>query len=68
MIKAISLAILAGGLLLIIFGVNALNSFSSDVSRVLTGAPTEHSIWLLVGGLVMGVAGLLGLLSGPEKG
>ena len=34
--KIISLALLVGGVVLIIVGVNATNSFSSDVSRFFT--------------------------------
>ena len=59
--KPLSLALLAGGILLIIFGVNASNSLGSDVSRFFTGSPTDKAIWMLVGGVVATVAGLLGL-------
>ena len=62
-IKAAALALLAGGILLTIFGVNAMNSASSDLSRFFTGAPTDRTTWMLVGGIVMLVAGLAGLLS-----
>ena len=63
MIKAAALALLAGGILLTIFGVSAMNSASSDLSRFFTGAPTDRAIWMLVGGIVMLVAGLAGLMS-----
>jgi len=66
MTKAISLAILAGGLLLLIFGINAYNSSSSDISRLFTGSATDHSIWLLVGGAAVTVLGLVGLLRGSK--
>ena len=60
--KAISLALLAGGILLLIFGVNAYDSTSSDISRFFTGSATDKSIWMLVGGAVVTVLGLVGLL------
>ena len=63
MIKAAALALLAGGILLTIFGVTAMNSASSDLSRFFTGAPTDRAVWMLVGGIVMLVAGLAGLMS-----
>ena len=63
MIKAAALALLAGGILLTIFGVSAMNSASSDLSRFFTGAPTDRAVWMLVGGIVMLVAGLAGLMS-----
>jgi len=61
-IKAAALALLAGGIALTIFGVNAMNSANSDLSRLFTGAPTDRALWMLVGGIVMLVAGLAGLL------
>ena len=64
--KAVSLAILAGGILLIIFGVSATKSFSSDISRFFTGSPTDKAIWMLVGGAVATVIGLVGLLRWPK--
>jgi hypothetical protein len=65
--KAISLAILAGGILLLIFGISASNSVSSDISRVFTDAPTDKAIWMLVGGVVVTVIGLAGLLRGSKS-
>lgn len=65
--KIVALALFAGGILLTIFGVSAMNSASSDLSRFFTGAPTDRAIWMLVGGIVMLVAGLAGLLSVSRK-
>lgn len=59
--KALALGLLAVGILLIILGVNASNSFSSDVSRFFTGSPTDKTVWLLIGGIIAVVAGLVGL-------
>jgi len=67
MFKAVALALLAGGVLLLVFGVNAMNSPGSDLSRFFTGAPTDRATWLLVGGVAMIVAGLAGLLPGLRK-
>jgi hypothetical protein len=57
--KAISLALLAVGIIFIVFGINASQSISSDVSRLFTGSPTDKTIWLFVGGAVALVAGLV---------
>jgi hypothetical protein len=65
--KAISLAILAGGILLLVFGVSASNSVSSDISRVFTDAPTDKAIWMLVGGVAVTIIGLVGLLRGSRS-
>ncbi len=62
--KLISAALLAAGVVLLIFGFNASNSLGSDISRVFTGSPTDRAVWMLVGGAVLSVAGLVGLLRG----
>ena len=64
--KAMSVALLVVGILLIIWGVSALESFSSDVSRFFTGSPTNKAVWLMIGGIVAGIVGLFGLLRGPK--
>ncbi len=66
--KVVSLAILAGGILLIIFGISATKSFSSDISRFFTGSPTDKAIWMLVGGAVATVIGLVGLMRWSKEG
>ena len=55
--KVIGLALLGVGIALIIWGVNATDSFSSDVSRFFTGKPTDKSMWLLIGGIASTIAG-----------
>lgn len=62
--KAVSLALLAGGILLLIFGVSATRSFSSDISRFFTGSPTDKAIWMLIGGAVLSIVGVVGLFRG----
>jgi len=64
--KAISLAVLAAGILLLIFGITAYNSTGSDISRFFSGSATDKSIWMLVGGGVVTVLGLVGLLRGSK--
>ena len=66
--KIASMALLAGGVVLIIIGINATNSFSSDVSRFFTGSPTDKAIWILIGGIVAAVVGLTGTLRGSKQG
>ena len=64
--KIVSIALLAGGVVLIIFGFQATNSFSSDVSRFFTGSPTDKAVWMLIGGIVATVVGLVGTLRGSK--
>ena len=65
--KIVSLALLVGGVILIVIGINATNSFSSDVSRFFTGSPTDKAVWFLIGGSVAAVVGLtMALRSGKQ--
>ena len=65
--KIASLALLAGGVVLIILGIQATDSFSSDVSRFFTGSPTDKAVWMLIGGCVAAVAGLAMTLRGSKQ-
>jgi uncharacterized membrane protein YidH (DUF202 family) len=65
--KAISLAILAGGVALIVFGIIASGSFSSDVSRFFTDTPTDKAIWMLIGGIIIAIIGVAGMLRGSRR-
>ncbi|MGD0597629.1 MAG: DUF3185 family protein [Sedimentisphaerales bacterium] len=66
--KVVSLVILAAGIVLVVFGVAATKSFSSDISRFFTGSPTDKAIWMLIGGVVAIIIGLAGLSLGKPKG
>lgn len=65
--KLIFLAILAVGIVLVIYGFSALDSFRSDVSRFFTGSPTDKTIWLMIGGAAAILIGGVGLLRGPMR-
>ncbi|MFN0207858.1 MAG: DUF3185 family protein [Planctomycetota bacterium] len=65
--KGLSIGLLIVGILLIIWGVNASESFGSDVSRFFSGSPTDKSVWLLIGGILAGCIGLFGLLRPGSK-
>lgn len=64
--QSISLAIVAVGVVLIIFGINAAESISSDISRAFTGAPTDKAVWMLVGGVAATIIGLVGMMRGSK--
>jgi hypothetical protein len=66
--RIVFLALLIGGIVLLVFGINATQSFGSQVSRFFTGSPTDKAIWMLVGGLVASVVGLFGMLLGSKHG
>lgn len=65
--KIIFIVLLVGGVVLMILGVQATNSFSSDVSRFFTGSPTDKAIWMLIGGIVASVIGLIGVMRGSKQ-
>ncbi len=70
MTKAVSIALIVGGLVLLYFGGQSIHSFANDMSRMFTGAPTNKTIWLLAGGGVATIAGIIGLASstGSSRG
>ncbi|HCA79650.1 MAG TPA: hypothetical protein DEP53_07950 [Bacteroidetes bacterium] len=65
--RSVALAVLACGILLLILGITAYDSSSSEISRFFTGSPTDKSVWMLVGGTVGIVIGLGGLLRLSRK-
>ena len=60
--KLLSIALLIGGILLIVYGINASNSISSSFSNLFTGSPTDKSIWMLIAGVVAAAIGAGGVL------
>jgi len=65
--KPFSIALLIVGCILIIYGISASDSIGSDVSRAVTGSPTDKTIWLLVGGVIAAVVGLAGTIRGTKS-
>ncbi|MEO8135816.1 MAG: DUF3185 family protein [Betaproteobacteria bacterium] len=66
MTKMIAVALLAAGIILLGFGFNASNSLGSDISRFFTGSPTDKAVWMLIGGAVLTVIGVVGLMRGGK--
>jgi hypothetical protein len=64
--KTISLILLVAGIALVIYGIKASNSFNSDISRFFSGMPTDKAVWMLVGGVVVGMVGLAGMFRRPR--
>jgi hypothetical protein len=65
--NVIGIALLAGGIILLVFGINAANSTGSEISKFFTGNPTDRSMWMIIGGAVATVAGLVSLLRGRAR-
>ena len=51
--KLISFTLLIAGVLFVVLGLNAMDSFASSFSRFFTGAPTDSSMWMLIAGIVL---------------
>ena len=64
--KPISLALLVGGIVLIVYGLSASDSLGSSFSRFFTGNPTDKTMWLLIGGIVATAIGAGGLTLGSK--
>ena len=55
--KALGLALVAGGVALLIFGFQAKDSLESKVTELVKGSPTDKSMWMIGGGAALCVAG-----------
>lgn len=64
--KAVSLALLVIGIILIIAGVAASDSAASGISRFFTGNPTDKTMWLMIGGITAAIVGSAGLVRGAK--
>ncbi len=66
--RIVFLALLVGGIVLLVLGINATQSFGSQVSKFFTGSPTDKAMWMLVGGIVASAVGLFGMFLGSKQG
>jgi hypothetical protein len=68
MVKVVSIALIACGVVLLYFSGQSFHSFANDMSRIFTGAPTNRTILLIVGGVAATLAGITGLaVSGRRR-
>jgi hypothetical protein len=67
MSKSLALALVIGGFILVAFGFGASHSFGSSVSRAFIGSASNRSIWLLLGGTAVAMAGLVFMMRISEK-
>jgi len=61
------ISVLVVGIVLVVWGANASESVSSDISRLFTGAVTNKAIYLIVGGTVALLAGASMAFTGRRK-
>jgi uncharacterized BrkB/YihY/UPF0761 family membrane protein len=59
--RLIGVLLIVIGIVLLVMGIRAMDSFSSQFSKFFTGSPTDRAVWLTLGG---SLAILLGLGAG----
>lgn len=62
--KILGVVLLVAGLMLLAFGWNASDSVADSVSEGFTGRFTDKTMWYLIGGAILAVAGAVRLLTG----
>ena len=68
--RIIGLAIAGAGAVVLYFGWQSYQSVGSKISSAISGTPTDKALWLLIGGGVLVLAGLLysgGILSRGKR-
>lgn len=65
--KALGIALLVVGVALIAYGLNSSDSVTSGVSRAFTGAPTNKTLWLLLGGIAAAIVGAVTMFRTSRK-
>jgi len=64
--RIIGILVLIGGVVLLIVGVNASHSLADQVSNTFTGRFTDGTTWYIIGGIVVGLAGLAMIVFGSH--
>jgi hypothetical protein len=65
--RLVSLTLLVGGIILLVYGLQASESIGSEFSRLFTGSPTDKTLWMLIGGAVAALLGAGGLFRGSKN-
>jgi len=65
--RILSIGFIVAGIILLALGVASSDSFSSNVSEVVNDAPSDKTLWLLVGGGLLTLAGIGGLFRSRGK-
>ncbi len=64
--KTLYIVCLIVGVVALTLGVVASESISSDFSRLFRGRPSDRAIWLMLGGGITTLGGLIGLARGSR--
>jgi hypothetical protein len=63
--RMMGLVLLALGVVLLVFAAGASDSFSSFLSELFQGTPSDLSVLLLIGGVIVSALGLMRLVRRP---
>ncbi len=55
--RTIGIVLLVVGIILVLFGLNSSDSVADSISEGVTGRFTDKTMWYLIGGGVLAVAG-----------
>lgn len=55
--RLLGIILLVAGILLLAFGINASDSVADSISEGFTGKFTDSTMWYLIGGAALAVAG-----------
>ncbi len=55
--RLIGIVALVGGIVLLVMGLRAVDSFGSQLSKFFTGSPTDRAIWMTFGGIALILVG-----------
>lgn len=66
--RGLGIGLLVVGVILLVWGFQTTDSLSSQFQEFFTGSPSDKAIWLIVGGALSAIVGLvLVLLPGRRR-
>jgi hypothetical protein len=57
--RALGIGLLVAGAALLIFGLDSSGSLTNEISQTFTGAPTDRTMWMIVGGVGCAAVGAM---------
>jgi len=55
--RLIGILLLVAGIVLLVMGLRAMDSFGSQFHEFFTGSPTDRAVWMTIGGIAALVVG-----------
>lgn len=66
--RIVGIALVVVGIVMLVWGIQAADSLSSEFSEFFTGNPSDRSMWLVVGGVAaIIVGGALAAIRGRRR-